>query len=90
MVRLWDDFKQKAVTRFLAMPVCNISTAEALFNAIENELESHNIPWENVVGYASDNASVMVGVRNSEQDHNGMCPALVVCVTLLLFVLWLL
>ena len=47
------------------MPVCNISTTEALFNAIENELESHNIPWENVVGYASDTASVMVGVRNS-------------------------
>ena len=44
------------------MRVCNISTAEALFNAIENELESHNIPWENVVG---DTASVMVGVRNS-------------------------
>ena len=65
MVRVWDDSKRQAVTRFLAMPVCNISTAEALFNAIEHELESNNIPWETVIGYASDTASVMVGVHNS-------------------------
>ena len=65
MVRFWDDSKRKVVTRFLAMPVCNIATTDALFKSIEKELESHNIPWKNVVGYASDTASVMVGVRNS-------------------------
>ena len=65
MVRVWDDSKRQAVTRFLAMPVCNVSTAEALFNAVEYELESHDIAWNNVIGYASDTASVMVGRRNS-------------------------
>ena len=65
MVRVWDDSKRQAMARFLAMPVCNVSTGEALFNAIEHELESHDIPWKNVIGYASDTASVMVGVRNS-------------------------
>ena len=28
-------------------------------------LETHNIPWKNVIGFASDSASVMVGKRNS-------------------------
>ena len=47
------------------MPVCNIATAEVLFNALAQELESRNIPWSNVIGYASVTASVMVGIRNS-------------------------
>ena len=65
LVRYWEKSAQQTVTRFLAMPVCNVSAAEALFDAMSNELESRNIPWRNVLGYASDTASVMVGVRNS-------------------------
>jgi hypothetical protein len=65
MVRVWEESRRQAVTRFLAMPVCNVSTAEALFNALKGELESNDIPWKNVIGYVSDTASVMVGVRNS-------------------------
>ena len=54
------------VTRFLAMPVCNIATGQSLFDdALEAELSSRSIPWENAVGFASDCASVMVGIRNS-------------------------
>ena len=54
------------MTQFLAMPICNIiATAESLFNALSHELESRHIPWENLVGYASDTANVMVGKRNS-------------------------
>ena len=55
----------KVFTRFLAMPVCNIGTEQALFDAIESEFDSHSIPWSNVVGFASDTASVMVGAHNS-------------------------
>ena len=65
LVRYWEKSARQAVTRFLAMPVCNVSTAEALFEAMSNELESRNIPWRNVIGYAADTVSVMVGVRNS-------------------------
>ena len=65
MVRYWDDKSCQAVSRFLAMPVCNVSTAEALFDAMDRELESRKIPWSNVIGYASDTANVMVGARNS-------------------------
>ena len=62
MVRYWD---QEPVTRFLCMPVCNIATAESLFTAIEREFDSCKIPWRNMIGYASDTASVMVGRNNS-------------------------
>ena len=65
LVRYWDQSQRQAVTRFLALPVCNIATAEALFESLSNEIESHGIPWSNMIGYASDSASVMVGVRNS-------------------------
>ena len=65
MVRYWDEASGAAVTRLLAMPVCNIATAETLFNALEEEIVKRAIPWRNVVGFASDSASVMVGKRNS-------------------------
>ena len=65
MVKYWDQELCKVVTRFLAMPVCNISTAQALFDAIESEFDSYSIPWSNVVGFASDIASVMVGAHMS-------------------------
>ena len=65
LVRLWDDKVVHCVTRFLAMPVCNIATAEKLFDAINTVMEENAIPWKNVVGYASDTANVMVGEHNS-------------------------
>ena len=65
MVRYWSDTARQPVTRFLAMPVCNVSTAEALFDAMAQELHSRNIPWSNVVGFMSDTANVMVGAHNS-------------------------
>ena len=43
----------------------NVATGETLFNALVAVLETHNIPWKNVIGFASDSASVMVGKRNS-------------------------
>ena len=65
MVRFWDEQIRKVATRFLDAPVCNIATGETLFNALASVLETRNIPWKNVIGFASDSASVMVGKRNS-------------------------
>ena len=56
---------RRAVTRFLDMPVCNIATAEKLFEAICTCLEKRQLPWENVIGFASDSANMMVGAHNS-------------------------
>ena len=65
MVRYWDQVIQQPATRFLCMPVFNIATADSFFTVIEQEFESRKIPWGNMIGYASDTASVMVGRRNS-------------------------
>ena len=65
LVRLWDDKLGKPVTRFLHMPVCNIGTADKLFEAIDSALVERNIPWANVVGFESDTANVMIGKHNS-------------------------
>ena len=61
MVRYWDETCGKVVTRFLDMPVCNIATSQLLFNALEEVLMKRAIPWDNVIGFASDSASVMIG-----------------------------
>ena len=65
LVRLWDDQLGKPATRFLHMPVCNIGTADKLFDAIDSTLEERKIPWSNVVGFESDTTNVMMGKHNS-------------------------
>ena len=62
---MWDDKLGKPVTKFIDMPVCNIGTAEKLFEAINKALEDSGIPWSNIVGFESDNTNVMVGKHNS-------------------------
>lgn len=54
MVRYWDESARQAVVGFLAMLVCNVATAAALFDAMSAELESRSISWGNVIGYGSD------------------------------------
>ena len=51
--------------RFLDMPVCNRATGANLFEVIDVCMKNNGIPWENVKGFSSDNASVMIGKRNS-------------------------
>ena len=53
------------VTHVFDAPVCNIATAESLFNALAGALETHQVPWEYLIGFASDSVSVMVGKRKS-------------------------
>ena len=93
LVKYWDDKVNHVATRFLAMPVCNIATAEKMFEALNEVMEENIIPWENVVGYTSDTANVMVGARNSVLSRIrdnlrfsvwGVCVTWLTCVVLLL------
>lgn len=43
MVWYWDESCGATVCRLLGMPVCNIATAEELFNALEQELVKRSI-----------------------------------------------
>ena len=65
LVHLWDDELSKPVTWFLDMPVCNIGTAEKLFDHIEAAIDERGIPWSNVVGFESDTTNVMMGKHSS-------------------------
>ncbi|XP_061897879.1 uncharacterized protein LOC133646469 [Entelurus aequoreus] len=47
------------------MPVCNIGTAENLFESLNTVLSDRKIDWRNVVAFNSDNANVMKGKHNS-------------------------
>jgi len=58
MVRFWHMQLDKIVTRFLDAPIVNIATAETLFKAVADTMEKRNIPWANVIGFASDSANV--------------------------------
>ena len=45
--------------------MCNVAAAQSLFSVLVHEIESRSIPWTNIIGFASDTASVMVGKINS-------------------------
>ena len=49
------------------LDLCNIrqSAAQAIFDKIDDVLNSHNLPWNNCVGFSVDNTNVNVGVHNS-------------------------
>ena len=65
LVRVFDEDECEVKSRFLDMPVSNIGTAEKLFECVKVSLSKRGIPWENLLAYNSDNASVMKGRHNS-------------------------
>lgn len=65
LVRYFDDSVGHVQMSFYDLPVCLIGTAESTFNVIEQSLNAHNIPFTNIIGFSSDNASVMLGKVNS-------------------------
>lgn len=64
-MRFYDHSKEKITTELLSVSSLNTntSTGENIFNMISNELLQLGIPWANVIGFVSDNASVMMGSK---------------------------
>ena len=65
VVKYFDEVRERAVTRFLDMPICNIGTAQSIVDQLDATFETKGIPWKNVVAFISDNCNTMVGKRNS-------------------------
>ena len=65
LVRVFDEDLGEVKSRFVDMPVSNIGTAEKLFECIQDSFSKLGIPWENLLAYNSDNASVRKGRHNS-------------------------
>ena len=63
---IFDISRSNGVTTDF-LDLCNTrqSTAQAIFDKIDDVLNSHNLPWNNCVGFSVDNTNVNVGVHNS-------------------------
>ena len=48
----------------LSLPELTVdSTGQNIFDLIDNVLKKHDISWQNCMGFAADNASVMTGIH---------------------------
>ncbi|XP_070408565.1 uncharacterized protein [Nothobranchius furzeri] len=65
LTRLYDEATLQVATKFMEMPICNVGNAENLYEKLSEALRKRGIPWENLIAFNSDNASVMKGRHNS-------------------------
>ena len=47
------------------MPICNIGTAQSIFDQLDATFEAKGIPWKNVMAFISNHCNTMVGKKNS-------------------------
>ena len=66
-VRFYDEEKQKVLDVLLDAVEVEDGTGEGLYIAVTNLLRSFGIPLQNIVGFASDNCSTMMGVNSGFQ-----------------------
>ena len=64
-VRVFNINTHKVEGRFLDMCSTTASTAQAIYDKMNEVLNKHDIPWANCVGMSVDNTSVNVGKHNS-------------------------
>lgn len=71
LVRYVSPLNKKIVTQLLELLTLDATdcSANKIFKMFKESLEKQNIPIKNIVGLACDNASVMVGSKNSFMTH---------------------
>lgn len=69
VVRYFDQIKGKVRDRFLSMLELRDCDATSLHKVISDLFVKYNIPLSNIVGFASDNASVMTGWKSGVRTH---------------------
>lgn len=67
VVRYYQNSVEKVCDRFLGLVEVEKGSAESLFNSIIELLNNYKIKIENMIGFAADNASVMMGKKNGLQ-----------------------
>ena len=68
-VQIYDVNLKRVKTSVLDMCLSRGSTAEMLFQGIDECLAGHKIPWKNCVAFSVDNANVNLGKNNSILTH---------------------
>lgn len=61
IARFFDHSKGKIRDRFLGLLQLESSDSKSIFNAIQDFFAKNRIPFANCIGFAADNASVMMG-----------------------------
>lgn len=64
IVRFYDQSVQKTCDEFLSLIEVKDCTAQGLYSSIVNFFDEHGISFDNLIGFASDNASVMMGEKS--------------------------
>ena len=67
LVRYYDCDVQKTIDKYLTLLEVNDCTAKGIFDSLVHYFQQQKIPFENLVGFASDNASVMMGKKGGVQ-----------------------
>lgn len=63
-INYFDNVRGKIVSTFLTLVELPACDAESIANAVKNTLTLYKLPLHNLIGIATDNASVMVGINN--------------------------
>lgn len=65
ITRYFDDDTNKVNSNFFGLIEVPRADAETLFEKLKAHFENYNVPFENIIGYAADGASTMMGCNNS-------------------------
>lgn len=68
IVRSWDDKNLRVTDKIFDLIKIEDCTANEIFNAIKILLDKYEIPYKNIIGFAADNASTMMGHLNGVQS----------------------
>lgn len=64
VVRYYNTIEERVVDSFFGLIELDLSTADAIFHVVLSTFRNFDIPVTNITGFASDNASVMMGNLN--------------------------
>lgn len=67
LTRFYDPSTQQIIDNYLILLEVEDCSAKGLFASIESFFTSHDIPFKNLIGFASDNCSVMMGAKGGVQ-----------------------
>lgn len=67
LVRYYDSDAKKTIDKYLTLLEVKDCTAKGIFDSLSQFFQKKEIPFDNLVGFASDNASVMMGSKSGVQ-----------------------
>ena len=73
VVKYCTQVRERAVTDFLDIPICNIGTVQSIFDQLDATFEAKGIPLKNVVAFISNICNTMVGKKTLQYLTWAVC-----------------